>query len=82
MAEVTTSKLQSNFFKYIMKTTLTGPNLLNNSRLNKGTAFTEAERDAFGLHGLLPPHIGNLEEQRTRRRNGLTSGSITRNRLT
>ncbi|MGH7113991.1 MAG: NAD-dependent malic enzyme, partial [Stellaceae bacterium] len=29
--------------------------------------FTEAERDAFGLHGLLPPHIGTLEEQASRR---------------
>src|SRR6266567_3940095 len=56
-----------------MKTTITGPNLLNNSRLNKGTAFTESERDTFALHGLLPPHVGNLEEQLLRRRNWLTS---------
>ena len=39
-----------------------------NPRLNKGTAFTEAERDAFALHGLLPPHIGTLEDQRERRK--------------
>jgi malate dehydrogenase (oxaloacetate-decarboxylating) len=39
-----------------------------NPRLNKGTAFTEAERDAFDLHGLLPPHIGTLESQRERRK--------------
>ena len=26
------------------------------------------ERDAFGLHGLLPPHIGTLEDQRERRK--------------
>ena len=56
-----------------MKIKLNGPELLSNSRLNKGTAFTEAERDAFALHGLLPTHIGNLEEQRTRRRNWLAS---------
>jgi malate dehydrogenase (oxaloacetate-decarboxylating) len=39
-----------------------------NPRLNKGTAFTEAERDVFALHGLLPPHIGTLEDQRERRK--------------
>jgi len=56
-----------------MKITMTGPDLLNNPRLNKGTAFTESERDAFALHGLLPPHVGNLEEQRLRRRHWLAS---------
>jgi malate dehydrogenase (oxaloacetate-decarboxylating) len=50
-----------------LKTSLTGFDLLNNPRLNKGTAFTEAERDAFALHGLLPPHVGTLENQRARR---------------
>ena len=54
-----------------MKTNLTGYELLIYPRLNKGTAFTEHERDAFGLHGLLPPHIGTLEEQRRRRKKGL-----------
>jgi malate dehydrogenase (oxaloacetate-decarboxylating) len=54
-----------------MKTNLTGYDLLIHPRLNKGTAFTENERDAFGLHGLLPPHIGTLEEQRKRRKKGL-----------
>src|SRR5258705_2595 len=48
----------------------------NNPRLNKGTAFAEAERDTFALHGLLPPHIGNLEEQRTRRHNWLASLTV------
>jgi malate dehydrogenase (oxaloacetate-decarboxylating)(NADP+) len=37
--------------------------LLNNPRLNKGTGFTLAERDSFGLHGLLPPRISTLEQQ-------------------
>jgi malate dehydrogenase (oxaloacetate-decarboxylating) len=54
-----------------MKITLAGPDLINNSRLNKGTAFTEGERDAFSLHGLLPSHVGTIEEQRARRQNGL-----------
>ncbi len=44
-----------------------------NPRLNKGTAFTDAERDAFGLHGLLPPHVGTLEDQRERRKTSLDS---------
>ncbi len=57
----------------ITKTRLTGFELLNNSRFNKGTAFTEIERDGFGLHGLLPPHIGTLEEQRERRMKALLS---------
>jgi malate dehydrogenase (oxaloacetate-decarboxylating) len=52
----------------VVRTRLAGFDLLLNPRLNKGTAFTEAERDAFGLHGLLPPHIGSLEDQRERRK--------------
>jgi len=51
----------------VVRTPLHGFELLHNARLNKGTAFTEAERTAFGLHGLLPPHIGTLEDQRERR---------------
>lgn len=46
---------------------LAGIDLLNRPILNKGTAFTEGERDAFELHGLLPPHVGTLDEQVTRR---------------
>jgi malate dehydrogenase (oxaloacetate-decarboxylating) len=57
----------------VVRTRLHGVELLFNSRLNKGTAFSEAERDAFGLHGLLPPHIGTLEDQRERRKRVLDS---------
>ena len=42
--------------------------LLSDPLTNKGTAFTEAERDRLGLHGLLPPHVGTLESQIARRR--------------
>lgn len=51
-----------------IETSKTGFDLLNNPMLNKGTAFTEEERTAFALHGLLPPHVGTLEEQVARRR--------------
>ena len=34
--------------------------------LNKGTCFTEEERDLFGLHGLLPPGISTPEQQEER----------------
>jgi malate dehydrogenase (oxaloacetate-decarboxylating) len=50
---------------------LTGADLLANPLLNKGTAFTEAERDEFELHGYLPPHIGSLEDQISRRMDAL-----------
>jgi malate dehydrogenase (oxaloacetate-decarboxylating)(NADP+) len=46
---------------------LTGYDLLHNPRLNKGTAFTEAERRAYGLEGLLPPAVTNAELQIARR---------------
>lgn len=47
-------------------TGLRGMHLLDTPILNKGTAFTDEERSAFGLHGLLPPHIESLEEQTSR----------------
>jgi malate dehydrogenase (oxaloacetate-decarboxylating) len=40
-----------------------GMDLLNRQGLNKGTAFTEEERTEFGLHGLLPPFVENLDHQ-------------------
>ena len=40
-----------------------GIGLLRDPLRNKGTAFTEAERDALGLHGLLPPNVSTQEEQ-------------------
>ena len=46
----------------------TGYDLLRNPRLNKGTAFTEEERRAWGLEGLLPPTVSNIGLQVARRR--------------
>ena len=40
-----------------------GIDVLHDPASNKGTAFTEAERDALGLHGLLPPHVQTQQEQ-------------------
>ena len=37
--------------------------LLQDPALNKGTAFTEAERDRSQLRGLLPPHVASQEQQ-------------------
>ena len=37
--------------------------LLDTPLLNKGTAFTDAERSALGLHGLLPPQVETLDQQ-------------------
>jgi malate dehydrogenase (oxaloacetate-decarboxylating) len=51
----------------VIETKWTGFDLLNNPMLNKGTAFTGAERTDFALHGLLPPHVGTIEEQVARR---------------
>ena len=43
-----------------------GVGVLRDPALNKGTAFTEGERDALHLRGLLPPHVCSLEEQAVR----------------
>jgi malate dehydrogenase (oxaloacetate-decarboxylating)(NADP+) len=40
-----------------------GMALLHDPTLNKGTAFSDAERDALGLRGLLPPHICTPAQQ-------------------
>ena len=37
--------------------------LLKDSLQNKGTAFSDEERDALGLRGLLPPRIFPIEQQ-------------------
>ncbi|HSQ03476.1 MAG TPA: NAD-dependent malic enzyme, partial [Burkholderiales bacterium] len=41
----------------------TGVALLRDPALNKGTAFTEKEREAFGLRGLLPARVHTQQEQ-------------------
>jgi malate dehydrogenase (oxaloacetate-decarboxylating)(NADP+) len=43
-----------------------GPELLHDPTLNKGTAFTDRERDKLGLRGLLPPYVHTMAEQEMR----------------
>jgi malate dehydrogenase (oxaloacetate-decarboxylating) len=47
----------------VIRTRLRGPRLLTDPVLNKGTAFSETERSALRLHGLLPPVVETLEQQ-------------------
>jgi malate dehydrogenase (oxaloacetate-decarboxylating)(NADP+) len=39
---------------------------LHDPQRNKGTGFTDAERDALGLRGLLPPRVSTQVEQQAR----------------
>ena len=48
------------------RSTVRGIALLRDPLLNKGTAFTEQERDTFGLRGLLPAHVLSMEAQAKR----------------
>jgi malate dehydrogenase (oxaloacetate-decarboxylating)(NADP+) len=50
----------------VTSTVARGVALLRDPLLNKGTAFSEQERDAFGLRGLLPANLLTLEQQATR----------------
>ena len=47
-------------------TLLHGMSLLRDPLLNRGTGFTEAERERFGLRGLLPPCVLTMREQAER----------------
>lgn len=49
-----------------LETTLRGVEVLATPLLNKGVAFTEKEREALGLKGLLPPAVLTLDEQARR----------------
>jgi malate dehydrogenase (oxaloacetate-decarboxylating) len=60
-----------------LQVSLSGFDLINSPRLNKGTAFSDRERDVFDLHGLLPPNVGTLDEQIERRREALADESTS-----
>jgi malate dehydrogenase (oxaloacetate-decarboxylating)(NADP+) len=48
---------------YVSEMVPHGVTLLQDPLLNKGTAFSETERDTLGLRGLLPPHVLTQDEQ-------------------
>ena len=49
-----------------MPAQLTGSALLDDPRLNQGTAFSVADREALGLLGLLPDIVETIDQQLTR----------------
>ncbi len=59
----------------MIETVLSGYELLNDPLLNKGTAFSDEERDEFELHGLLPPYVTTLDLQVGRRHDALQATS-------
>ena len=61
------AQLQATASEEAIQVSLSGYDLINSPRLNKGTAFSDHERDIFDLYGLLPPHVGSLDEQIERR---------------
>src|SRR5262245_36758622 len=52
-----------NHGRSFVKVSLRGLQLHATPLLNKGTAFTDEERMALGLRGLLPPRVCTIEEQ-------------------
>ncbi|HEY0081831.1 MAG TPA: NAD-dependent malic enzyme, partial [Pyrinomonadaceae bacterium] len=50
----------------VRPTSKSGIDVLRDPLLNKGTAFTQQERDALGLRGLLPARVHVQEEQANR----------------
>ena len=49
-----------------MRVPMRGATLLRQPLYSRGTAFTEEQRVALGLEGLLPSHVSTMEDQRRR----------------
>ncbi len=54
-----------------IKTSKRGKAVIHDPLLNKGSAFNTAERDALGLHGLIPPQQNTLAQQARRAHNAM-----------
>lgn len=61
-----TIKKDSKTGEKYLETSLSGKLLLSTSQLNKGTAFTNEERQEFGLMGKLPSRVEELSDQTMR----------------
>ena len=55
--------LEGKFHDNICLTTSSGMDYLREPRLFKGMAFNLEERQALGIHGLLPPRVKTHQEQ-------------------
>ncbi|WP_028863622.1 NAD-dependent malic enzyme [Psychromonas aquimarina] len=63
---------QGNEFRPV---SIKGTELLNDRTLNKSTAFSYEEREAFSLNGLLPPRVQTFEDQLKRVYHGFRNAS-------
>ncbi|XP_072035909.1 LOW QUALITY PROTEIN: NADP-dependent malic enzyme-like [Amphiura filiformis] len=52
--------------RHALRPSVWGPALLKDPQFNKGTAFSLRERQALGIHGLLPPVVSTPEIQEQR----------------
>jgi len=57
----------------VLQVSVNGPALLGTPLLNKGTAFSQEERQALRLEGLLPGQIETIEQQADRAYNQFTA---------
>ena len=56
-------KSVKNVHNNVCPTTSSGLDYLRDARLFKGMAFSLEERQALGIHGLLPPRVKTQDEQ-------------------